>query len=456
MMSAFRRCARRVLFALICSVASSAHAGFYEGVESYRNGDPQLAFQHLEPLAKLGHVQSQFLVAVMHFRGEGISKDKLLGYGWMKLAAEGGHEQAKELIPKLSAQMSEEEIRAAERSVADFTHHALNERLMPRLLASADYQSMSAPRAMKVDSPPYPPEVRRLKLSGFVIVELTIAPDGLVRDTRVVYSYAPTELVTGLVAVAPGWKFSPALKDGQPATALSTTAITYTTEGDSKRKVEKHKEEIEKKALEGDPASQYVYAAILGLKKDKRWSDALAWITQAAQAGLASAQFDVGQSLWLGRGCEQDLSKAMRWLELAAQQGDANAELLLARIALTPGTTFDADTALALLRKAADREHVHASKYFAAISAASEDERIRNPGRALELVERIAQRNQDDPTIYEIRAAAFANSGDFPGAVRAQESAISKAKMFGWDTAPMQERLVRYQAKQEWFGSLTF
>lgn len=453
-----RRCLRGVLFALLCAVVSSASAGFYEGVEAYKNGDYRLAFEHIEPLAKMGHVHSQFLVAVMYYRGEGASKNTLLGYGWMKLAAEGGHEKAKELLPKLRAEMLDEGAAAAERLVAAFTPDALNERLMPRVLANCEYESMTPPKVDKLSRPFYPEEARRMNVSGSVVVELTIAPDGTVRDTRVVRSFPPGAFVDSVLAVTPSWKFFPALKDGEPTTSVHTVAVSFNMDGDSKRDLQKHVAEFESKAQGGDPVAQYLYATIMAGHPDykKPWSDVLPWISKAAQAGLAPAQFELGQSLLMGRGCEQDQVKAVHWLQLAAQQGDANAQVSLARISLTPGATFDQEKALFWLRQAANQEHERANKYLAAILAASDDERVRHPTKALELLDKIELGDKREPTTREIRAAALANSGDFAGAVRAQKFAVSRAKALGWDTAPMQERLARYQANQGWVGNLMF
>lgn len=456
-----RRCIRLrgLLFVLLCATATSAHGGFLEGVEAYQNKEFRTAFEHIEPLAKLGHVQSQFLVAVMYYRGEGASKNTLLGYGWMKLAAEGGHEKAKELLPKLRADMLDEGAAAAERLVAAFTPDALNERLMPRVLPNCHYQSMTAPKLDKVGKPPrYSNAAREARVSGSVVAELTIAPDGTVRDTRIVRSFPPNAFVDSVLQVTPSWKFSPALKDGKPTTAVHTVSIMFDLDGGSSRALQDHVKEIEKKAHEGDPVSQYVYATILAGHPDfnRPWSDALPWITKAAQAGLAPAQFELGQSLWMGRGCEEDPVKAIEWFQLAAQQGEPNAQVSLARIALTPGASFEPEKALFWLRQAADQEHERASKYLAAILASSDDERVRHPTKALELLEKIERGDRTEPTTREIRAAALANSGDFKGAVRMQKSALAKAKALGWDTIPMEERLARYEAGQGWVGNLMF
>lgn len=48
-----------------------------------------------------------------------------------------------------------------------------------------------------------------------------------------------------------------------------------------------------------------------------------------AEHGRASAQFNVGQLYFLGRGVGQDYAEALKWHTLAAEQGNANAQSVL-------------------------------------------------------------------------------------------------------------------------------
>lgn len=49
--------------------------------------------------------------------------------------------------------------------------------------------------------------------------------------------------------------------------------------------------------------------------------EACYWTTQAAQSGLAAAQYDAGLLYGRGRGCERDLVAAYKWFALAAESG---------------------------------------------------------------------------------------------------------------------------------------
>ena len=60
----------------------------------------------------------------------------------------------------------------------------------------------------------------------------------------------------------------------------------------------------------------------------------------------------------------------------------------------------------------------------------------------------------DDPTAYEIRAAAFASAGEFKDAVKSETKALALAKNLKWDRAPLNERMTHYMSNQPWYGTL--
>lgn len=443
------------LLIAICSVPV-AHADLYSGLAAYEKRDFDTAFKEMESLAKLGNPAAQYALGIMYQRGEGASRNSLLAYGWLQLAADSGHAEAGKVLPQLRSAMAEEGIEAAQRLVANFTPAALKERLMPKILANCDFQSMTAPKGKKIAPPEYPLRPLHAGISGSVLLELTVAPDGTVRDTRIVRAFPPDMFEEAVLKVAPGWIFHPALKDGKPTTAVTTFGANFDIKGGESFEMSQWLRKIRKQAEEGNAAAQYIHGVALVSDPDdkKPWSEALPWLTKSAQAGLAIAQYELGESLWAGRGCEADPVKAMEWLQMAARQEEPNAQLSLARIAFAPGPNFEPDKGLFWLRRAAALGHKRANKYLAAIMAASPNENIRAPQLALEALDKIERGDKGEPTTLEIRAAALAASGDFKHAVTTQKSAVQKAQRLGWDIGPMEQRLAQYQANQPWFGDL--
>jgi TonB family protein len=76
-------------------------------------------------------------------------------------------------------------------------------------------RSITAPHAIFVPEPEYTDQARKKKINGTVVVSLTVTVDGTTRDIKVVkgLGYGLDEKAVEAVS---RWKFSPALKDGQP------------------------------------------------------------------------------------------------------------------------------------------------------------------------------------------------------------------------------------------------
>jgi TPR repeat protein len=166
------------------------------------------------------------------------------------------------------------------------------------------------------------------------------------------------------------------------------------------------------------------------------------------------AQFEVGDALMTGWGCRADVDKGLVWLRKAAEADEPNAQVSLASYALrgTPDAT-GARGAMVWLERAAAHHDSHGTLYLAAVLAATPVTELRNPQRALQLIHGV-DAVSEDPTPFEIRAAAQAASGKFADAVRDQRKAIALATSLGWNLAPLKERLARYESRQAWYGNL--
>jgi hypothetical protein len=78
----------------------------------------------------------------------------------------------------------------------------------------------------------------------------------------------------------------------------------------------------------------------------------------------------------------------------------------------------------------------------------------RDPKRALALADGLESDYKNDPTLWEIRAAANASRGDYKAATRAQIQAIGQAKQLGWDVTQLAQRESVYESGQAWSGNL--
>jgi TPR repeat protein len=67
-----------------------------------------------------------------------------------------------------------------------------------------------------------------------------------------------------------------------------------------------------------------------GVPKDP--AKAVEWYRKAAEQGLATAQYDLGNMYNVGRGVPKDQTKAMEWYKKAVDQGDESAKNALDKL----------------------------------------------------------------------------------------------------------------------------
>jgi TPR repeat protein len=211
------------------------------------------------------------------------------------------------------------------------------------------------------------------------------------------------------------------------------------------------------KAEAGEVQSEVMYGMMLaGLPQLGHGpSDALPWFLKAAQAGARSAQYEVGSSLLNGVGCHCEATKGEVWLRKAAEADQADAQVTLAQYALSGSPDVAATEQAKLWLERAVRSGNHDGMlYLSALLAATPVSGLRDPQRALHLLESAKRDLRGDPTESEIRAAAQASAGDFARAAKSEREAIDRATKLHWDLSPLQERLASYERQKPWFGSL--
>ena len=77
------------------------------GLRYYKRGDFPKAFRILSETAALGMKNSQYILAYMFIKGEGIDKNILFGLGWMGLATELGNDEWVEKYQGLYGSLNE-------------------------------------------------------------------------------------------------------------------------------------------------------------------------------------------------------------------------------------------------------------------------------------------------------------------------------------------------------------
>ena len=448
-----------ILLALTLS-AHSARADLYSAGVAYKKQDYPAAFRQFRELAELGQPQAQFDLAVMYANGQGTDVSNTNAHAWASLARTNGDPNADALVSTLEPRLTPNSLRLSAEIQEKFGPAALNSRLMPRLLQGREYVDRDPVRPLKPFMPSYPPEAQRRGIQGEVYVEFVVAGDGHPRLPRILYALPVDTFDDTVRDSVMRSSFLPARINGAPVTSTVSMFYNFKVTGVSLSDYEGLETRVKTtlaKAEGGDASAQLLYAMMIaGLPQlHQTYDKAMPWFLKAAQAGSPYAQFQIGTGLLQGRGCQCDAGKGDIWLEKAAQADQPDAQVTLAEHLLRDHPTPESVSgALVWLERAAKQGNSSAKLYWAAVLAASPQPGIQDPTRALALVDSVMKQFRENPSAWEIRAAADAARGDYKNAGKDQAHAIKEATALGWNLTALQQRQELYAANRPWNGDL--
>ena len=212
-------------------------ATYYHGL-----GVPQ---DHVEAIAwyrraaEQGLATAQHRLGVMYYDGVGVPQDYIESHMWLNLAASQLTGQAREravaVRDALAEVMTPADLSEAQRRARAW--HATQSVQMRSgvadSVASAGgvYRSGAGivnPRLLREVKPQYTDEARDAKITGTVVMEVVVLPDGTVGDVKITRSLDP---VFGLdetaVEAARQWLFEPATRFGEPVAILVSVALDF-------------------------------------------------------------------------------------------------------------------------------------------------------------------------------------------------------------------------------------
>ena len=472
-----RRARRWGVWALVIGalVGTPAHADLYTALSKFKQGDYAPAFQEFLALAKLGQPLAQVDVAYLYAAGVGTPQSNRRAYAWALLAGQNAQAKGTKLAAKLRPVLSPAAERAAARIVARYSPDALRRRLLPVAVGACsgshsgdgddscpfDIHSYAQCNPVHFDRFEYPMmQGITENMQSQLVVRFTLMPDGTARLPHVVFGLPEPAFRPAVRASVLRSKFKTLPPGTQPVQCEMEISFLERDEEDLSAypQLELYLFKERSRARRGDPTAEAVYGTLLaGLPQVGRFRGRhfLQWLVKAAQAGVAYAQYEVGESLISGWGCQPNEAKGLRWLQVAAAQNEPRAETALAaRLLRRPPDPATIATARQWLEAAVAQHDKIAALYLSALFAASPEARYRDPARALRLEKEAFAHPTVDPTGYEIRAAAYAAEDHFARAVHAERRAIAQAHGLGWSLAPLRARLARYRAGKPWFGNL--
>ncbi|WP_109127094.1 sel1 repeat family protein [Dyella sp. C11] len=80
-----------------------------KGMEAYGDGHHRDAFNYFRLASRYADKTSQALVGVMYWTGDGVARDRPLGYAWMELAASRGYTELQRQLRIYWSQLNDEE-----------------------------------------------------------------------------------------------------------------------------------------------------------------------------------------------------------------------------------------------------------------------------------------------------------------------------------------------------------
>jgi TPR repeat protein len=102
-------------------------SGLERGLIAYKAGRYEEAFATWMPLAKDGIRRAQFYVGGLYHDGQGVAPDRLEAHYWVSRARQSGYPPSEELLEKITAEMSDSELREAQARLLASTEGKLGE-----------------------------------------------------------------------------------------------------------------------------------------------------------------------------------------------------------------------------------------------------------------------------------------------------------------------------------------
>lgn len=452
-------------------LSSLSHASFEKAMDTYNSGNFVEAKSAFESLASVGDRSALFNLGVMYYRGEAVDSDPVKAYVLMKIANAGFDDvNFKKVSLSLFASLTPAQRKEVEVLYSKlepvYNIEKVTSEILPKPLDDAHSQPEVAPK--KNVSGQYPTSEARAGRMGVTYIELTISPEGYPRDIVVIES---TNQAFAKASVTAAKQFIYELPSSAKPVYGHRAAFTYKLDDGRGNEVNVKTEaliselnELKEAANNEDPIAQYKYASQLYTLRffkdyldniDLEYRTVNEWFAKSAANGLPHAQFEIGRNMVEGRGCEVDVVNGYKWINAAAFGGYSLAQKMLAQSQLADDDLPDKTLfeAIGWLRKAATSDNSSAKILLAWELSTSLSTDIRNGDEALSLIASEPDNYFDDIRLFETKAAAYAETGDFKKAIKYQKKAHILASKSEWVIPLISVRLALYESNKPYRGS---
>ena len=448
------RLGMQAALAIALLALSSGHgraATIATATAAYDRHDLETAFREYQSLARLGNGFAQYNAGVMLLNGEGTRRDVRAGYAWLLCAQDHGIAEAGPLVAQIGAQVSAAVTEKARECLRSTGREAARG-LAPALPVRTDWEVQRPLRGVGRVDVVFPDAAISRGELGWVDAEITVGRDGRVRDVWVVESRPEGRFDAVTLDALRAMKFEPAQIDGKPQVVVFNLRWKFGFVGSDARDMVGIQDRLDKlsgEAAAGRVDSQYLLYRIAErfpeLRKGVEWQD---WGRKSVDAKFGPALFYEGYCLAMLRGgcLRSDRSGAMEMLRAVAIAGGERAQLALGRLALAEGSEAGIARARTWLEAANAASNPWAARYLAAALLASAEPGGRDGPRALALAEPLLAEPlmRGDATTWVLVAAAYAEVGRYPDAVKTMDEALARARRAGWDPGELDARRRAY------------
>lgn len=453
---------KRLFVSILLLTTLTTQADFFEAQERYDQKDFTSAFNEFQKLAKLGNVKSQYNVAVMLSKGEGVQKNLIEAYAWASLVS--SIDSYKPLASYIKEQLPPVSISEANNLFEKYHKlYALeNSKVILGPIVEVDKDNnqidFSPELVFETRKPPmYPREMLQKHIQGWVNILFYLYPDGSVRDIQVV-EQLPVDGAFHAAAIKSIESYKMHYeKDGIPIILDQPRAITqrinFTIKNSTFEFTQKHKNYLNKlkiNAEKGDLSSQYEYSVLqerFYINKEIDQKQINQWLFNASQEGIADAQYRLGMNIFNGKACRIEKQKGLDWIFLSAQIGSPYAQYTAYKM-LTNEEVINRtkQEPLYWLGQAAKN-----GLSIAQLNYANEISHKQNPTKEELVVAKQYLKNYAKETYktiqwYQVSALIDGKLNNSKNALKKTKKALKLAKKQEWDLTELQQQLAMFEA----------
>lgn len=243
---------------LVLFGCATVRADMLDALRAYDQQSYTEARQQFEALLPLGNELATFNLGAMAYQGEGQDKDLVKAIAHFMLAVELQHPQAQELLRKLVATASEQQLELATQQ-----YEFLKQKLVITEPSENADNDIERPEPVKRVTPEYPKGALANGIFGYVKVRLLVNEQGEVTAVDTLDAYPEHTFEQATVRAVKRWRYEPSDKKH-----LLHVRLDYALHGGVQvsaveRVMEKHK--LWQYAVAGAPQYQFALGTLLSL-----------------------------------------------------------------------------------------------------------------------------------------------------------------------------------------------